>query len=79
MSSVEIFTQHAKYYGITMSEYLLYGKCHKISYTKVSDKMAHTNRTDPDQTASEEAVWSGSILFAILVSILRNNCLKSKI
>ena len=29
-----------------------------------------TNRADPDQTASEEAVWSGSSLFAILTSIL---------
>ena len=29
-----------------------------------------TNSTDPDQTASEEAVWSGSSLFAILTSIL---------
>ena len=28
-----------------------------------------TNRADPDQTASEEAVWSGSSLFAILTSI----------
>ena len=28
------------------------------------------NRADPDQTASEEAVWSGSSLFAILTSIL---------
>ena len=25
---------------------------------------------DPDQTASEEAVWSGSSMFAILTSIL---------
>ena len=29
-----------------------------------------TNKADPDQTASEEAVWSGSSLFAILTSIL---------
>ena len=24
-----------------------------------------TNREDPDQTASEEAVWSGSLLFSM--------------
>ena len=33
-------------------------------------KNAWTNRADPDQTASEEAVWSGSSLFAILTSNL---------
>ena len=32
--------------------------------TKVSDKVAYTNNADPDQTAPEGAVWSGSILFA---------------
>ena len=30
---------------------------------------AQTNRADPDQTASEEAVPSGSSLYAILTSI----------
>ena len=45
-----------------------YGKSPKISYTKVSDKMAY-----------EGAVWSGSTLFAIPLSILRNICIKSKI
>ena len=29
------------------------GKCPKISYTKVSDKIAYANSTDPDQTAPE--------------------------
>ena len=33
-------------------------------------KMALTNNDNPDQTASEEAVWSGSSLFATLTSIL---------
>ena len=33
-----------------MSEYLEYGKCLKISYTKVSDKMAYANSANPDQT-----------------------------
>ena len=27
--------------------------------------MTYANRVDPDQTAPEEAVWSGSTLFAI--------------
>ena len=34
-------------------------------------KKALTNRRDPDQTASEEAVLSGSSLFAILKNILQ--------
>ena len=42
-----------------------YGKCPKISYTKVSDKMAYANSADPDQIAPEGAVWSWSTLFAI--------------
>ena len=33
-----------------------YRKCHKISYTSVSDKMAYANSVDPDQTAPEGAV-----------------------
>ena len=35
-------------------------------------KMAHANSADPG------AVWSGSTLFAIPLSILRNNCIKNK-
>ena len=35
------------------------------------------NSADQDQTASEEAVWSGSSLFAILTSILPNPALIS--
>ena len=56
-----------------------YCKCPKISYTKESDKMEYANSADPDQTAPEGAVWSGSTLFAILRSIFRNNCIESKI
>ena len=55
--------------------------------------MAYANSADPDQTAPEGgpeggrqhseapegAVWSGSTLFAIPLSILRNYCIKSKI
>ena len=43
-------------------------KCPKISYTKISDKMAYANSADPNMTAPEGAVWSGSTLFAILIS-----------
>ena len=46
-----------------------YGKCPKNSNTKVSDKMTYANSADPDQTAPERAVWSGSTLFAIPLSI----------
>ena len=51
----------------------------KNSNTKVSDKMTYANSADPDQTAPEGAVWSGSTLFAVPLSILRNSCIKSKI
>ena len=46
-----------------------YGKCPKILNTKVSDKMPYANSADPDQTAPEGAVWSGSTLFAIPIRI----------
>ena len=46
----------------------IYGKCPKISNTKVFDKMAYANSVDP-----------GSTLFAIPLGILGNNCIKSKI
>ena len=36
-------------------------------------------RPDPDQSAPEGAVLSGSSLFAIPLSILRDKCIKSKI
>ena len=41
--------------------------------------MAYTNSVDLAQTAPEGAVWSGSTLFVIHQSNLRNNCIKSKI
>ena len=34
----------------------MYGQCPKISYTKVSDKMAYENSADPDQTGTESSV-----------------------
>ena len=36
------------------------------------------NSADPDQTAPEGAVWSGSTLFDIPLSFVRNNCIESK-
>ena len=39
----------------------------------------NANSADLDQTAPEGAVWSGSTLFAISLSIARNNCIKSKL
>ena len=32
----------------------IYGKCPKISYTKIFDKMAYVNSTDPDQTEQSD-------------------------
>ena len=40
----------------TESDPQYYSKCPKISYTKVSDKMAYANSVDPDQTALEGAI-----------------------
>ena len=40
--------------------------------------MPYANCADPDQTAPEGAVWSGCALFAIPLSILKDNCIKSK-
>ena len=52
---------------------LLYGKCPKVSYMKVSDIMEYTNSADPDQTA-----LLGSTLFAIPLSILRKTIHKKQ-
>ena len=41
--------------------------------TLVTHNIAKTYSADPDQVASEDAVWSGSFLFAILTSILMTN------
>ena len=56
-----------------------YSKCPKNSNIKGFDKMAYANSADPDQTAPQKAVWSGSTLFVIPVSIFRNNYIKNKI
>ena len=60
---------------------IAYYQCRHDEYSKCSKILNTTkNRADPDQTASEEeAVWSGSPLFAILTSILRIPALKTKI
>ena len=50
-----------------------------IFYWKVSDKTAYANSAEADQTACDQEVWSGSTLFAIPLSILRNTCTKIKI
>ena len=49
----------------------------KFVHTKISDKVAYPNSIDPNQIAPEGAVWSGSTLFAIPLSIFRNNCIKA--
>ena len=33
-----------------------YGKCPKILYTKISDKMAYANSVDPNQTALDQGL-----------------------
>ena len=40
--------------------------------------MKYANSVDPDQTAPDGAVWSGSALFAIPQSIWRNTLHKNK-
>ena len=57
---------------------ILLGKCPKISYTKVSDKMTYANSADPDQTP-EGAVWSGSSLFAIPLNVVSNNYIQQNL
>ena len=43
----------------------MYCKCPKILYTLVANKTAYANSVDPDQTAPEVAIWSGSAPFAL--------------
>ena len=37
----------------------------------MADKMAFANSADPDQTAPEGAVWSGSTLFAFFTKYFK--------
>ena len=46
---------------------------------QVSGKMVFANSAEPDQTAPLGAVWSGSTLFAITLSIFRNICKKQNL
>ena len=55
-----------------------YNKCNKISYTNISDEMAYANSVNLDQTAPEEAVWSGFTLFVIPQSILKKQLHKKQ-
>ena len=48
-------------------------------FSKVSYKLAYANIVELDQTIPLGAVWSGSTLFAIPLSILRNNCIKANV
>ena len=45
-----------KYWHIKYQHIQKYGKCPKISKTKVSDKMPYVNSADPDQTDPEGVV-----------------------
>ena len=54
-------------------------ECRYSEYSKISNTSCLPNSADPDQTASEEAVWSWSYLFAILTSILWISALKTNI
>ena len=56
-----------------------YRKCFKIlNTTKLPSKTAQKNRADPDQTASKEAVCSGSSLFAFLTIVFVNSSLDNQ-
>ena len=61
-----------------VDRYTSYSKHSKISYAKVSDKIAYIT-VQIDETASSGAVRSRSVLFAIPLTIFRNNCIKNKI
>ena len=43
-------------YGVKIFKINTYGKCLKISNTKVSDTMTYAHSADPDQTAPKGAV-----------------------
>ena len=55
---------------------ITYSNCPKIWNTKVSDKMAHANSADPNQTAPEHSDL-GLTLFAIPLSTLAKFIQKS--
>ena len=55
-----LYLNFSKVYGqlffIHVLEFEQYGKCPKVSYTKVVDKMTYANSADEGQTAPEGAV-----------------------
>ena len=74
------FLYHIDMYMYIENMIIIYAKCPKISNsTKVSDKMTNANSADLDQAAPSGAVWSGSTMLAIPLSILSHRCIKSKI
>ena len=48
----------------------------KFYTPKISDKLECANSAEQNQTAPGAVLWARSTLFAILLSILRNNCVK---
>ena len=59
--------------GKNLFIFVEYSKCPKIFVHKILYKPIYAKSADPDQTAPEGAVWSGSTLFAIQLSSLKNN------
>ena len=51
-----IITLPSSRYDVNAFHYLSYGKCPKITNTKVCDKMTFANSAGPDQTAPEGAL-----------------------
>ena len=54
---IRLFQLKSRYFSYFSTKNILwYGKCPKISFTKVSDKIACANSVDPDQMAPEGAI-----------------------
>ena len=61
------------------SYFMIYGKCPKILYGKVSDKMAYANSVDPDQTAQQQSDLGLYCLQFHYVNNFKKQLLKCKI
>ena len=70
-SDQPIYLCNLKKYVFSLNIYLR--KCPKIRTLKFLKKMVYVNSADPNQTAHDGAVCSGSTLFAIPLSIIRYN------
>ena len=57
-------------------EYLGYNKCPKNFVHEHFWQNVYANSADPDQTAPKEAVWPGSTLLTILLSILKSSLIR---